>query len=66
MHVGLCLLRLPPDRFWALTPHEFMAMAGVFRSRPAGISRTRLADLMRDFPDLPISVSNEGACHGER
>jgi uncharacterized phage protein (TIGR02216 family) len=66
MHVGLCLLRLPPDRFWALTPREFMAMGGALRPRAAGLSRDGLFDLMRDFPDQPISVSNEGACHGER
>jgi uncharacterized phage protein (TIGR02216 family) len=60
MHVGLCLLRLPPDRFWAVTPREFMAMAGAFRPRDTGLNRARLSDLMRDFPDQPISASDRG------
>ncbi len=51
MHVGLCLLRLPPRDFWALTPKEFFVMAGGTRPRGAAMERTGLDALMRAFPD---------------
>ena len=51
LHVGLCLLRLSPRDFWALTPIEFFAMAGGTRPRTAAIGRAGLDDLMRGFPD---------------
>ncbi|WP_341872384.1 rcc01693 family protein [Neorhizobium vignae] len=51
MHVGLCLLRLPPRDFWALTPVEFSAMAGGSRRHGAGMERAGLDALMRAFPD---------------
>lgn len=54
MHAGLCLLRLPPDLFWALSPIEFFAMAGGFGSDASalpGPDRAALDRLMRAFPD---------------
>ncbi|WP_142591667.1 rcc01693 family protein [Pseudorhizobium endolithicum] len=51
MHVGLCLLRLPPEVFWRLTPAEFSAMAGGMRPRSPEIRRDGLEALMRRFPD---------------
>ncbi|MDQ0454280.1 putative phage protein (TIGR02216 family) [Rhizobium paknamense] len=51
MHAGLCLLRLPPDLFWRLTPREFAAMTGAFRPRPAALTREGLAALMAAYPD---------------
>ncbi|WP_436252138.1 rcc01693 family protein [Neorhizobium sp. LjRoot104] len=51
MHAGLCLLRLPPRDFWALTPVEFFAMTGGLRARRAGIGKAGLEALMRAFPD---------------
>ncbi|WP_255392918.1 rcc01693 family protein [Neorhizobium galegae] len=51
MHAGLCLLRLPPRDFWALTPVEFSAMAGGLRGRGAGLEKAGLDALMRAFPD---------------
>ncbi|WP_170973408.1 rcc01693 family protein [Rhizobium sp. FKY42] len=55
LHVGLCLLRLPPDIFWQLSPREFMGMAGAYRPRPPGLDRAGLVALMAAFPDLPFS-----------
>nr|WP_105427905.1 rcc01693 family protein [Neorhizobium tomejilense] len=51
MHAGLCLLRLPPRDFWALTPVEFLAMTGGMRGRGAGMEKPGLEALMRAFPD---------------
>jgi uncharacterized phage protein (TIGR02216 family) len=51
MHAGLCLLRLPPRDFWALTPVEFLAMAGGLRGRGAGLEKAGLDALMQAFPD---------------
>ena len=51
MHAGLCLLRLPPRDFWALTPVEFLAMTGGMRGRGAGMEKAGLEALMRAFPD---------------
>jgi uncharacterized phage protein (TIGR02216 family) len=51
IHVGLCLLRLPPKDFWALTPVEFFAVAGGARTREAVMARDGLEALMRAFPD---------------
>lgn len=55
LHVGLCLLRLPPDVFWRLSPREFMAMAGAYRPRPDAIDRTGFSALMAAFPDEPVA-----------
>jgi uncharacterized phage protein (TIGR02216 family) len=51
--VGLGLLRLPPDQFWAMTPREFAAAARrLMPNRPGrGPGRSDLAALMRRFPD---------------
>jgi uncharacterized phage protein (TIGR02216 family) len=51
MHVGLCLLRLTPRDFWALTPVEFLAMSGGLRGRDAPLEREGLDALMKAFPD---------------
>ena len=51
LHTGLCLLRLSPRDFWALTPLEFHAMTGGSRPRAACMERARLEAMMRDFPD---------------
>lgn len=49
MRVGLHDLRLRPDEFWALTPAEFLMMAGV--SGVAPMTRSGLAALQARFPD---------------
>jgi uncharacterized phage protein (TIGR02216 family) len=50
-HVGLCLLRLPPETFWSLTPIEFHAMAGGLSPPPVRLGRSALEAMMRRFPD---------------
>jgi uncharacterized phage protein (TIGR02216 family) len=50
--VGLGLLRLSPDAFWAMTPREFAAAAGLStgtaRETP---ERGELSRMMAEFPD---------------
>ncbi|WP_281041073.1 rcc01693 family protein [Rhizobium sp. BK251] len=55
MHAGLCLLRLDPQTFWALTPAEFHAMTGGLSPRAAAIDRTGLDALMQLHPDQVTS-----------
>lgn len=52
MHVGLCLLRLDPRLFWALTPREFAAMSGAFRPTAPQLGRADLNALMALYPDM--------------
>jgi uncharacterized phage protein (TIGR02216 family) len=47
----MCLLRLSPDVFWALTPVEFFAMTGGMRPQGRGLDRAGMEGLMRAFPD---------------
>jgi uncharacterized phage protein (TIGR02216 family) len=49
MGLGLGDLRLAPEAFWAMSPRELFAAAGVRLSRPMG--REALDDLMARFPD---------------
>lgn len=51
LHVGLCLLRLDPERFWRLSPCEFHALAGGLAPKPERLDRDRLDGLMTLFPD---------------
>ncbi|SMX42040.1 rcc01693 family protein [Actibacterium lipolyticum] len=50
MRAGLLGLRLRPAEFWALTPAELLLMLGQ-GSGPAPLSRARLDELARAFPD---------------
>ncbi|MCB1332323.1 MAG: phage tail assembly chaperone [Roseivivax sp.] len=50
MRAGLVGLRLPPAVFWALTPAELMLMLGQVPGGD-GMTRARLADLLRAYPD---------------
>ncbi len=50
MRLGLHDLRLPPDRFWALTPAELLVILGQ-AEREAPLGRTRLEELVAAFPD---------------
>ncbi|MGV2098413.1 rcc01693 family protein [Rhizobium sp. 21-4511-3d] len=51
LHTGLCLLRLPPETFWAMTPVEFHAAAGGLAPRAPVLSRAGLSEMMARFPD---------------
>ena len=55
MRLGLGTLRLAPDVFWAMTPHEFrMALEGaglMSGSESVSMDRGRLSRLMDAFPD---------------
>lgn len=51
LHAGLCLLRLDPEMFWALSPREFAAMTGAFAPRRSHPQRAELTALMARYPD---------------
>lgn len=51
LHAGLCLLRLEPRVFWAMTPREFHAAIGGLRGQGQSLRRESLEALMRAFPD---------------
>lgn len=52
MRAGLVVLRLHPRDFWALTPAELALMLGL-GAGPAPLTRARLAELSRAWPDGP-------------
>ena len=52
LHVGLHLLRLEPNAFWAMTPREFFIMAGGLRPGRSAPGRDELTRLMGAFPDV--------------
>ena len=52
MQNGLCLLRLPPRDFWALTPREFFVMTGGSKRHAQPLGRNSLEALMQAFPDV--------------
>lgn len=57
MQVGLHGLGLRPRDFWALTPVELRIKLGAAASA-APLSRARLEDLARAFPDVRKGPSN--------
>ncbi|WP_277750068.1 rcc01693 family protein [Falsirhodobacter deserti] len=50
MRAGLHGLGLHPDAFWRLTPNELRMMLGAEQAAP--LSRARLEELARAFPDV--------------
>lgn len=50
LQVGLGVLKLHPDQFWALTPLELKLMLGDQRA-PSAMGRTGLLNLMAQYPD---------------
>ena len=53
MRLGLGTLRLPPRAFWAMTPRELAASAGLV-GRPHAPTRADLDALMARFPDAAL------------
>jgi uncharacterized phage protein (TIGR02216 family) len=51
MRAGICGLRLRPADFWSLTPGELALMLGISPDGARGLTRARLEDLVRAFPD---------------
>jgi len=51
LHLGLCLLRLPPRDFWVMTPRELSEASGWWKPRMGVPDRSGLAALMGAFPD---------------
>ena len=52
MSFGLGVLRLAPGEFWAMTPRELAAASRPLAERaPEILSRTRLDEQMRAYPD---------------
>ena len=51
MRAGLLGLGLAPDAFWRLTPVELRVMLGL-EAGAAPLTRARLDELARAFPDL--------------
>ncbi len=60
MQAGLKGLRLTPDQFWRLTPLELRIMLGAEVTAPA-ITRARLDELCRAFPDVKQEAGNGDA-----
>lgn len=58
MRAGIKGLGLRPAEFWALTPVELMLMLGG-GSGAAPLSRSRLEELARAFPDQELPASGE-------
>ena len=50
LRLGLGVLRLRPDEFWALTPVELLVMLGAEGGAPP-LTRARLEELARAYPD---------------
>jgi uncharacterized phage protein (TIGR02216 family) len=60
MRVGIVGLRLRPAEFWALTPGELALMLGINPGGARGLTRSRLEDLVRAFPDLTRETTDAG------
>jgi uncharacterized phage protein (TIGR02216 family) len=57
MAFGLCVLRLAPNDFWSMTPHELLrASEGVYGRHDIAPSRPMLDDLITRFPDKEKSI----------
>lgn len=51
MKLGLGVLRLAPESFWAMTPRELVAALGPRKARTNAMPRAALAALIERFPD---------------
>lgn len=57
MQVGLHGLGMQPDAFWRLTPVELRIKLGA-QASAAPLTRARLEDLARAFPDMKREPKN--------
>lgn len=55
MRAGLRGLRLTPEQFWSLTPHELGILLGL-EDNPMAMNRDQLSALMARFPDMNDEV----------
>jgi uncharacterized phage protein (TIGR02216 family) len=53
MRLGIGRMGLLPDVFWALTPAEFLLMAGLDGPEALRMSRSTLERLSALYPDAP-------------
>jgi len=52
MRIGLHRMGLKPDEFWGLTPLEFLIISGLEGRGSAVMTRSGLAGLCAQFPDI--------------
>jgi uncharacterized phage protein (TIGR02216 family) len=60
MRAGIGGLRLRPAEFWALTPGELALMLGISPDGARGLTRSRLEELVRAFPDRTRETTDAG------
>lgn len=60
MRAGLFGLRLKPEVFWRLTPAELSVMLGHEGANAAGLTRAKLQELSRLYPDTTKPRSEDG------
>ncbi len=60
MRAGIGGLRLKPAEFWSLTPGELALMLGIGPGAARGLTRSRLEDLVRAFPDRTRETTDAG------
>ncbi|SNT71808.1 rcc01693 family protein [Paracoccus seriniphilus] len=58
MRAGLHGLGLHPDQFWSLTPAELALMLGI-EAGLSGMTRARLAELSKAFPDAASPADDQ-------
>ncbi len=58
MRAGIGGLRLRPSEFWALTPGELALMLGISPGGARRLTRSRLEELVRAFPDKTRETSD--------
>ncbi|MCA8882328.1 MAG: phage tail assembly chaperone [Rhodobacteraceae bacterium] len=59
MRAGMVGLRLTPAQFWALTPAELWLMLGHAQGGQDRMGRSRLDELIRQFPDKSEGMKND-------
>ena len=63
MRVGMRGLGLRPQEFWALTPSELALMLGEASGSPP-LTRTRLDELVAQWPDRTVADDRKGTVDG--